>query len=429
MPHSKEKSEVQHDTHAQLVAAVPATFSGLGIAPKILEMLARMKFTVPTPIQLKAIPMGVEGKDVMGIAQTGTGKTLAFVIPMVQRLAQGKGIGLILVPTRELAYQVDETVQKIAPSFGIQSAVLIGGASMEEQVRALRRSPRIIVATPGRLIDHVTERHTLKLDGVSVLVLDEADRMFDMGFAPQINQIIRFIPKDRQTMLFSATMPREIMSLTAQHMKLPVHVEVARSGATLDKISQELYIIDRHHKVELLKSVLEQYRGSVLVFSRTKHGARKLVMDLKRIKINAAEIHSDRSLGQRKAALEGFKVGRYRVLVATDIAARGIDVKGIELVVNYDLPDDAENYVHRIGRTGRAGLEGRAISFATPDQFELVGNIQKLIKIDISVTKHPAVPTTEFLLPVRSVHAPAGRPGSGGRTGVRTFRARRFGRR
>lgn len=392
------------------------SFYGLGIAPKVLELLDRMKFTVPTPIQHQAIPSAIEGKDVMGVAQTGTGKTLAFSIPMIQRLAQGKGVGLVLVPTRELAYQVEETVRKISPAFGIFSAVLIGGASMEEQVRALRRNPRVIVATPGRLIDHVTERKTLKLDQVSVLVLDEADRMFDMGFAPQIEQILRYIPKERQTMLFSATMPQEIRSLTARHMKLPLHVEVARSGTVAEKVEQELYIINREQKNILLQKILGQYRGSVLVFSRTKHGARKIAMDLKRMGVSSAEIHSDRSLGQRKAALEGFKVGRFRVLVATDIAARGIDVKNIELVINYDLPDDADNYVHRIGRTGRAGKAGRAISFATPDQFEEVRNIQKLVRIDIPVAIHPEVPAQEFWLKPPSVNAPAAAKKFGGRS-------------
>lgn len=395
------------------------TFYGLGIAPKILELLERMKFKTPTPIQYKALPNAIEGKDVMGVAQTGTGKTLAFTIPMVQRLAQGKGVGLVLVPTRELAYQVDETVRKIAPIFGMRSVVLIGGASMEQQIRALRQHPRIIVATPGRLIDHLTERRTIKLDTVNVLVLDEADRMFDMGFAPQIEQILNFVPQQRQTMLFSATMPKEIMMLATRHMKLPVHIEVAVSGTVAERVTQELYIIKHEMKATLLQKILEQYRGSVLLFSRTKHGARKLTTDIKRMGYSAAEIHSDRSLVQRKAALEGFKVGRYRVLVATDIAARGIDVKGIELVINYDLPDDADNYVHRIGRTGRAGMEGRAISFATPDQFEAIRSIQKLIRIDIPVLKHPDVEAQEFWFKPR--------PSSHGRSSRGRFSGRSFG--
>ncbi|NTV29457.1 MAG: DEAD/DEAH box helicase [Candidatus Omnitrophica bacterium] len=398
------------------------TFFGLGIAPKLLESLERMKFKTPTPIQHKAIPIGIEGKDLMGVAQTGTGKTLAFAIPMVQRLAQSKGIGLVLVPTRELALQVEETVRKVAQPFGMFSAVLIGGASMEEQVRAVRRNPRVIIATPGRLIDHVTIRRSLKLDAVNVLVLDEADRMLDMGFAPQIEEILRYVPRERQTMLFSATMPREIMSMASRHMKLPVNVEVAPSGTTVEKIVQELFIIRKEAKLALLEKVLTQYRGSVLLFIRTKHHASRLSRDLKKMGHSAAEIHSDRSLGQRKAALEGFKVGRFRILVATDIASRGIDVKGIELVINYDLPDDAENYVHRIGRTGRAGMEGRAISFATPDQFGVVTEIQRLIRADIPVAKHPEVQTEEFLLPTRSVHAPAG--GGQKRFMGRSFRSR-----
>jgi ATP-dependent RNA helicase RhlE len=404
------------------------TFYGLGIAPKVLEVLERMKFKTPTPIQHKAIPVATEGKDVMGVAQTGTGKTLAFAIPVVQRLAAGQGLALVLVPTRELAVQVDETFRKVAPPFALQTAVLIGGASMEEQVRMLRRNPRIIIATPGRLIDHVTERHTLKLDHVSILVMDEADRMLDMGFAPQIEQILRFVPKERQTMLFSATMPKEIMYMASRHMKLPVNIEVAPSGTASERVSQELFIIRREAKTTLLGKILTQYRGSVLLFCRTKHGASKITRDLRKMGHNAAEIHSDRSLSQRRAALEGFKVGRFRVLVATDIASRGIDVKGIELVVNYDLPDDAENYVHRIGRTGRAGMEGRAISFATPDQFESITTIQRLIRADIPVIKHPDVQTEEFLLPVRSVHAPASSGGNRKFMG-RSFSARKGFRR
>jgi len=405
------------------------TFYGLGIAPKLLEVIQKMNFKAPTPIQHKAIPLAIEGKDLMGVAQTGTGKTLAFALPMVQRLAQQKGQGLILVPTRELAAQVDETYQKLAPAFGMHTVVIIGGASMDEQMRALRKNPRIIIATPGRLIDHVTIRHSLKLDQVSVLVLDEADRMFDMGFAPQIEQILRHVPKDRQTMLFSATIPREIMTLASRHMKLPVSIEVAPSGTAAENVSQELFIIRREDKLKLLNKILNQYRGSVLLFSRTKHGARKLTRDIKHMNHSAAEIHSDKNLSQRKAALEGFKRGRYRVLVATDIASRGIDVKNIELVINYDLPDDAENYVHRIGRTGRAGMEGRAISFATPDQFETIGAIQKIIRTDIPVAQHPDFPSESFLLTPTSAFAKP-KP-SGGKFSGRSFRARgpRFRRR
>ena len=373
-----------------------SSFYGLGIAPKILEALDRMKFTVPTPIQHKAIPVAIEGIDVIGVAQTGTGKTLAFAIPIIQRLAQKKGRCLVLVPTRELAIQVDETFQKIASLFGIRTAVLIGGASMHLQLQALRRNPRVLIATPGRLVDHMTQRTVLLAD-VNILVLDEADRMLDMGFLPQIEQILKFIPRDRQTMLFSATIPGDVVKIAASHMKLPVHVEVAPSGTTAENISQELFIVKKESKKQLLGKILSQYHGSVLLFSRTKIGAKKITRLLRGMGHNAAEIHSDRSLGQRREALEGFKAGKYRVLVATDIAARGIDVIGIELVINYDLPEDAENYVHRIGRTGRAGHEGRAISFATPEQGIDVRNIEKLIKTALPVSKHPEFPREIFV--------------------------------
>lgn len=371
------------------------SFYGLGIAPKILECLDRMKFTVPTPIQHKAIPIVTEGKDIIGVAQTGTGKTLAFAIPIIQRLAQKKGRCLILVPTRELAIQVDETFQKMAPLFGLKTVVLIGGASMQMQLQSLRKNPRILIATPGRLVDHMNQR-TIMLADVNILVLDEADRMLDMGFLPQIERILKYIPKDRQTMLFSATIPQEVVKVASAHMKLPVNVEVAPSGTAPERIIQELFIVKKEAKRELLKKILGQYHGSVLLFSRTKIGARKITRLIREMGHSAAEIHSDRSLGQRREALEGFKIGRHRILVATDIAARGIDVTGIELVINYDLPEDAENYVHRIGRTGRAGQEGRAIAFATPDQGIDVRNIEKLIKTALPVSEHPAFPRESF---------------------------------
>ena len=242
-----------------------ASFYGLGIAPKILETIDRMKFTVPTPIQHKAIPVGIEGKDIVGVAQTGTGKTLAFAIPIIQRLAARKGRALILVPTRELAAQVDETFQKLAPVFGIRTVVLIGGASMHLQIQALRRIPRVIVATPGRLVDHI-EQHTIMLADVNVLVLDEADRMLDMGFLPQIERILKYIPRDRQTMLFSATIPEDVMRVATSYMKLPVNIEVAPSGTTAERIIQELFVVHRESKKRLLDKN-KQYQGSVL---RTK---------------------------------------------------------------------------------------------------------------------------------------------------------------
>ena len=355
-----------------------------------------MKFVVPTPIQHKAIPIATEGKDIIGIAQTGTGKTLAFAIPIIQRLAQKKGRCLVLVPTRELAIQVEEAFQKLASLFGLRTVVIIGGASMHLQLQMLRKNPRVIIATPGRLVDHIDQR-TILLADVNVLVLDEADRMLDMGFLPQIERILKYIPKERQTMLFSATIPPDVVRIASSHMKLPVHVEVAPSGTMAERVVHELFIVKKDAKRTLLGKILAQYHGSVLLFSRTKIGAKKITRFIREMGHSAAEIHSDRSLPQRREALDGFKTGKYRILVATDIAARGIDVTGIELVLNYDLPEDSENYVHRIGRTGRAGHEGRAISFATPEQGVDVRNIEKLIKTALPISAHPEFPRESFV--------------------------------
>ncbi|MBI4353345.1 MAG: DEAD/DEAH box helicase [Candidatus Omnitrophica bacterium] len=370
-------------------------FFGLGIAPRILDILERIQFKTPTPIQHKAIPVAIEGKDVIGIAQTGTGKTHAFAIPMVQHLAQKEGIAIVLAPTRELALQINEAVGTLAHPFGLRTACLIGGAPMRPQEDALRRRPQIIVATPGRFIDHMDSRNIL-LVRVNLLVIDEADRMLDMGFAPQVERILKSLTRERQTMLFSATIPPEIMRMVNTYMKLPVHVEIAPSGTTAEHVTQELYIVKREAKISLLGRILAQYHGSTLLFMRTKHSARKISKAIRAMGHRAAEIHSDRSMSQRREALEGFKSGRYRVLVATDIAARGIDVTKIELVINYDLPEDVENYVHRIGRTGRAGCEGRAISFATPDQRADVKNIERLIRMQLPVVKHPEIHAEEF---------------------------------
>jgi ATP-dependent RNA helicase RhlE len=396
------------------------SFYGLGIAPKILGILERIKFKVPTPIQLKAIPVALEGKDIIGIAQTGTGKTHSFAIPMVQRLAQHKGKGLVLAPTRELALQIDEAFRGIAGPFAMRTACLIGGASMQMQVAALRRDPRVLIATPGRFTDHLEHRN-LFTDDVIMLVLDEADRMLDMGFAPQIERILRYIPRERQTMLFSATIPREIMDMAARHMKLPISVEIAPSGTIADRVTQELFIVRKDDKLRLLGKILAQYHGAVLMFSRTKHNAGKLARAVRGMGHSAAEIHSNRSLAQRREALEGFKSGKYKVLVATDIAARGIDVIGIEVVLNYDLPDDTENYVHRIGRTGRAGHKGHAISFATSDQSRDVRDIEKLIRATLPVSRHPEFPQEEFM-PIQQVSSST-RYG-----GKRVFGQRNFGR-
>lgn len=400
----------------------PTSFYGLGIAPQLLDVLGKMKFHTPTPIQHKAIPLALEGQDVIGIAQTGTGKTLAFGIPMIQRLAQKKGKGLVLVPTRELALQVHQSLLRVDSK--IKQAVLIGGAPMHRQIQDLQRHPRIIVATPGRLIDHMEQRR-VSLNDIEILVLDEADRMLDMGFAPQIQRILSAIPRDKQTMLFSATMPQQIMALASSYMKLPVHVEVARSGTVAEQITQELFIVKKEAKKDLLQKLLDQYHGTILLFSRTKIGARKITRFIRDIRHSAAEIHSDRTLKQRREALEGFKSGRYRILVATDIASRGIDVSGIELVINYDLPDESENYIHRIGRTGRAGDKGHAITFATPDQGKNVRDIEKLMRTVLPISEHPEMPLESFFeAPARKVGSFGGRRFGGRRGGRSGFRRR-----
>ncbi|MSU60468.1 MAG: DEAD/DEAH box helicase [Candidatus Staskawiczbacteria bacterium] len=368
-------------------APTQAGFGSLGVSPKILTVLNHLQFLTPTPIQHKAIPVAIEGKDIVGIAQTGTGKSLAFGIPIIQRLmADPKGKALIILPTRELAIQINETLLKIGRSFGMRTAVLIGGASMYQQVNNIRHNPHIIIGTPGRINDHIKQK-TLNLSGVTILVLDEADCMFDMGFAPQIKQILLSVPKERQTLLFSATMPDSIIKVATQYMKLPTRVEIARPGTMTEKVEHEMFFVKREQKTNLLLKLLGEYKGSVLVFSRTKHGVKKICDNISKMGFVAAEIHSNRSLIQRRAALDGFKSGKYRVLVATDIASRGIDVKGIELVLNYDIPESAGDYVHRIGRTGRAGMTGKAISFVMPDQRSKVREIERLIRSTIPISQ------------------------------------------
>ena len=337
----------------------------------------------------------MEGKDVIGIAQTGTGKTLAFGLPVIQRLLNKPGRALILVPTRELALQVNETIVKFAPALGILSVVLIGGENAGKQLADLRRKPRILIATPGRLNDFIGQG-AVKLVDVHTVVIDEADRMLDMGFLPQIEKILRLIPKERQNLLFSATMPSDIVKIAATHMHLPVRTEIAPSGTAAENVSQEIFVVHKDAKKNLLLEILKKYTGSVLLFSRTKRGAKKIAVQLREKGHSAAEIHSDRSLSQRKEALAGFKSGKYRILAATDIAARGIDVVGIELVINYDIPEDPESYVHRIGRTGRAGQTGHAISFATPDQKKDIADIERLIKTTIARSKLPGLPAMDF---------------------------------
>ena len=359
-----------------------AGFAALGLTQETLATLGRHGYDVPTPIQNAAIPAALTGRDLVGIAQTGTGKTLAFALPLVERMLAGKTRRAIVVaPTRELALQIDETLQKVANPRGIRSTVVIGGASMNKQRDELSRRPRIVVATPGRLLDHMGQG--LRLTDFDAVILDEADRMLDMGFAPSIKKILAGLPTQRHTMLFSATFPPTIEAIANSYQRDPLRIEVERAGTATELVEQELRLVGVDQKGPLLGEILADHDGSTLVFARTRHGAKKLARVVRNFGHTAAELHSDRSLAQRKAALDAFKKGEVRVLVATDIAARGIDVKGIGLVVNYDLPDNPEDYVHRIGRTGRAGASGRAVTFALAEQERDVRDIERTMRLTI----------------------------------------------
>ncbi|MEK6694096.1 MAG: DEAD/DEAH box helicase [Nitrospirota bacterium] len=360
---------------------VQSSFNNLGLSEAILRDIAKTGFTEPTPIQAQAIPPGLEGRDVLGCAQTGPGKTAAFAIPMVERLAAGpKGHprALILAPTRELAIQIQETIDKLGRSQRIFATTVVGGADMNAQIRGLRQRPDIIVATPGRLLDHMWNG-TISLLKMQILVLDEADRMLDMGFAPQINQILEALPEERQTLLFSATIPTNVADLVRASVKDPVRVTIGKSATAADRAEQALHHTTREDKTKLLLSLLDADRDSVLVFTRTKHGADRLGRALGSAGHKVATIHGDRSLSQRRAALEGFRRGTFRVLVATDVAARGIDVANIGHVVNYDMPNSPEDYIHRIGRTARVKASGRATSFITSEDHIGLRAIEKLL--------------------------------------------------
>lgn len=371
-------------------------FFDLEIRDKLLEILEKKGFTNPTPIQYQVIPGALEGKDIIGIAQTGTGKTLAFGIPLIQNVALHKGQGLVIVPTRELALQVEKALTQIGAPLNLRTAVLIGGESQHRQVKKLKQKPHIVIATPGRLDDLIKQRE-YDLGKVTVIVLDESDRMLDVGFLPQIKRILTNAPANRQTMLFSATMPKSISDLASKFMRLPLSIEVAPQGTASKNVEQGVFIVRRDDKMKLLESLLADHkRETTLIFSRTKHGARKLAKKIRDMGHTATEIHSNRSQAQRKKALEGFAKGRFRVMVATDIAARGIDVKKISLVINYDLPDNTEDYVHRIGRTGRAGRYGKAISFATVSQKADVKKIETLIRKSLPILTHDDIPQESF---------------------------------
>jgi ATP-dependent RNA helicase RhlE len=362
------------------------SFIELPLTPAMRDAIAGAGFSIPTPIQAEAIGPILEGRDLIGCAQTGTGKTAAFAVPTIELLAgagprprAGSGSGpraLVLAPTRELALQIAETFDTLGRARGLQTVVLIGGESMGPQLAALQKRPDVIVATPGRLFDHL-ERRTASLGSIRIVVLDEADRMLDMGFAPQVERILRVTPLDRQTLCFSATMPPEVDRLVRQHLVRPVRVEVGTVAKPVAKVTQVLYPADAPKKTPLLLRLLGEERGRTLVFTRTKHRADRVARAVMAAGHRVARLHADRSMSQRREALDGFRSGRYRVLIATDIAARGIDVPEIAHVVNFDLPGTPEDYIHRIGRTARAEASGRASSLAAPEEREQLRAIER----------------------------------------------------
>ncbi|GMV49931.1 MAG: ATP-dependent RNA helicase RhlE [Nitrospirae bacterium] len=360
---------------------VLSNFDALGLSPTLLKNLAKAGFSEPTAIQAQAIPHALTGRDVLGCAQTGTGKTAAFVIPLLERLSgtpKGQPRALILAPTRELAIQIQATIDTLGRDLQLFATTLVGGADMQAQVRGLRQRPDIIVATPGRLLDHMWNG-TVSLLAMTILVLDEADRMLDMGFAPQINQILDAMPEERQTLLFSATMPTDLARLAQASVKNPVRVMVAKPATTADGVAQAVHHTSHDHKNTLLMSMLKTDSDSVLVFARTKHRADRLGRLIEAAGHRVAVLHGGRTLPQRRAALEGFRRGTFRVLVATDIAARGIDVANIGHVINYDVPNCPEDYVHRIGRTARMRTTGRATTFVTAEDHEQMRAIERLL--------------------------------------------------
>ncbi|MBI2605014.1 MAG: DEAD/DEAH box helicase [Deltaproteobacteria bacterium] len=344
------------------------SFKELSLPLPLERALAEMGFQKPTPIQAQAIPVALTNRDLIGCAQTGTGKTAAFGVPMIVNLLKTpRKNALILVPTRELAIQIDEVLASLTKNLPeLKVALLIGGMAMGPQIKALWKKPRIIVATPGRLVDHL-HRGNVSLSTAEILVLDEADRMLDMGFAPQLNEILRFVPKSRQTLLFSATIPPDIQKLAARYLKDPVRVTIGVVSQPVRKITQSVIQTTAAAKNDALMDELNAREGSVLIFARTKRRTDRVARLLAQCGYKASRIHGDRTQRQRTDAIDGFRDGKFRILVATDIAARGLDISRIAHVINYDLPAVPEDYIHRIGRTGRAGAEGEALSLLTPE--------------------------------------------------------------
>lgn len=385
------------------------SFAELGLAPEVLKAVAAQGYENPTPIQAKAIPVVLAGRDVLGAAQTGTGKTAAFTLPILTRLAPQANSSmsparhpvraLILTPTRELADQVYANVTAYSQHLPLRSTVVFGGVGMDEQVKALRAGVEVLVATPGRLLDHVQQK-TVSLNQVEILVLDEADRMLDMGFMPDIQRIMALLTGRKQTLLFSATFSPEIKRLAGDFLKQPETIEVARQNSTNESVKQELHPVESFKKKGLLAHLIRTHAmPQVIVFCSTKQGADQLSRDLKRERFSVEAIHGDRTQVARLETLSAFKEGRLQVLVATDVAARGLDISDLPFVVNYDLPHNPEDYVHRIGRTGRAGASGVAISFVTPDDDKYFEAIKKLIKKDLQLIPVPGFSPGTHALP------------------------------
>ena len=378
------------------------TFNSLGLTDSLLQAVQTTGYTIPTPIQERVIPEILNGKDVMAAAQTGTGKTAGFTLPLLQLLGGRKQThdrqirALVLTPTRELAAQIQDSIGTYGLNERLRHGVVFGGVNINPQKQKLRRGLDILVATPGRLLD-LYQQHSVKFDEIEVLILDEADRMLDMGFIRDIRRILALLPKRRQNLMFSATFSNEIRKLAKTICHNPIEIDVAPRNSTVKLISQKMYNIDKPRKVDLLSSLLRSNADQTLVFSRTKHGANNLVKRLSRDNISAAAIHGNKSQAQRTKALDAFKQNKVQVLVATDIAARGIDIDKLATVINFDLPHVPEDYVHRIGRTGRAGLSGVAISLVTNEDKKQLRDIERLIKNPI-----PVADIAEFDLPVRT---------------------------
>lgn len=388
------------------------SFKSLSLTDPILRSLNEEGYSEPTPIQAQSIPIALEGRDLLGSAQTGTGKTASFAIPVLQNLGKStnqqgrKPIrSLVVTPTRELAIQIDDSFKRYGRYTGLSTAVIFGGVNQKSQVRKLNRGVDIVVATPGRLLDLMNQRH-LSLSNVEILVLDEADRMLDMGFINDIKKILKAVPKKRQTLFFSATMPPAIVKLSNSMLNNPEKIQIEPESPTVEAIQQGVYHVEQGNKKSLLVSILQnQEIPSALVFTRTKHGANKVVKLLNKQNIGAEAIHGNKSQAARQRALGNFKDQKTRVLVATDIASRGIDVDELQYVINFDLPNEAETYVHRIGRTGRAGADGTALSFCDTSERSYLRDIEKLIAKRVPVVEHPDL----------TLDAPSpGRTGGGG---------------